>query len=51
MQGWVTHPMVYDAPSDRYVSIGWEDALALVARHLNALPDPNLAEFYTYRLV
>ena len=47
MQGRLTHPMVYDAASDRYVPIGWDDALALVARHLNALPDPNAAEFYT----
>ena len=45
MQGRLTHPMVYDAASDRYVPIGWDDALALVARHLNALPDPNAAEF------
>src|SRR5260221_13716182 len=47
MQGTIPHPMVYDAASDRYVPIGWDDALALVARHLNALPDPNAAEFYT----
>jgi molybdopterin-dependent oxidoreductase alpha subunit len=47
MQGRLTHPMVYDAASDRYIQIGWDDALALIARHLNALPDPNAAEFYT----
>src|SRR3982074_2365487 len=46
MQGRLTHPMVYDAASDRYIQIGWDDALALIARHLNALPDPNAAEFY-----
>jgi molybdopterin-dependent oxidoreductase alpha subunit len=47
MQGRLTHPMVYDAASDHYVPISWDDALALVARHLNALPNPNAAEFYT----
>src|SRR4029077_17808925 len=47
MQGRLTHPMVYDAASDHYVPISWDDALALVARHLTALPDPNAAEFYT----
>ena len=46
-QGRLTHPMVYDAASDKYVPIAWDDAFALVARHLNALPDPNQAIFYT----
>ncbi|MDQ8017047.1 MAG: FdhF/YdeP family oxidoreductase, partial [Bordetella sp.] len=46
-QGRLTHPMAYDAASDRYVPIGWDAAFALVARHLNALPDPNQAIFYT----
>jgi len=46
-QGRLTHPLVYDAASDRYRPIAWDDAFALVARHLNALPDPNQAIFYT----
>jgi len=46
-QGRLTEPMVYDAGTDKYVPIGWDDAFALVARHLNALPDPNQAMFYT----
>jgi len=46
-QGRLTHPMVYDATSDHYVPIAWDDAFALIARHLNALPDPNQAIFYT----
>ncbi|CAN5298426.1 FdhF/YdeP family oxidoreductase [soil metagenome] len=46
-QGRLTHPMVYDAASDKYVPIDWDDAFALVAAHLNALPDPNQAIFYT----
>ncbi len=47
MEGRLTHPMRYDADSDRYQPVSWDDAFALVARHLNALPDPNMAEFYT----
>ncbi len=46
-QGRLTHPMVYDRATDKYVPIEWDDAFALVARHLNALPDPNQAIFYT----
>ncbi|WNW14308.1 FdhF/YdeP family oxidoreductase [Pseudomonas sp. DTU_2021_1001937_2_SI_NGA_ILE_001] len=46
-QGRLTEPMVYDRESDRYKPIAWDDAFALIAKHLNALPDPNMAEFYT----
>ncbi|KQR57886.1 FdhF/YdeP family oxidoreductase [Acidovorax sp. Leaf160] len=46
-QGRLTHPMAYDAASDLYRPIAWDDAFALIARHLNALPDPNQAIFYT----
>ncbi len=46
-QGRLTHPMVYDAASDKYQPIAWDDAFAIIARHLNALPDPNEAIFYT----
>jgi molybdopterin-dependent oxidoreductase alpha subunit len=46
-QGRLTHPMVYDAASDKYLPIDWDDAFDLIARHLNALPDPNQAMFYT----
>jgi molybdopterin-dependent oxidoreductase alpha subunit len=47
MAGRLTHPMAYDAASDHYLPIGWDEAFALIGRHLNALPDPNMAEFYT----
>jgi molybdopterin-dependent oxidoreductase alpha subunit len=47
MVGRLTHPMAYDAATDHYRPIAWDDAFALVARHLRALPDPNMAEFYT----
>ena len=47
MVGRLTHPMAYDRASDRYLPVSWPDAFATVARHLNALSDPNQAEFYT----
>ena len=47
MEGRLTHPMRYDSIGDKYEPVSWEEAFALVARHLNALPDPNMAEFYT----
>ena len=46
-QGRLTEPMAYDAASDKYVPISWDDAFALVARHLDALPHPDRALFYT----
>lgn len=47
MAGRLTHPMAYDAASDRYVPVAWDEAFATIARHLKALPDPNMTEFYT----
>ena len=38
---------MYDASSDCYVSIEWEDAFERIGKALNDLPDPNMAEFYT----
>jgi formate dehydrogenase major subunit len=46
-QGRLTEPMQYDPASDRYVPIAWDDALALIARELQALESPDEAEFYT----
>ncbi|MCW5580373.1 MAG: FdhF/YdeP family oxidoreductase [Luteimonas sp.] len=46
-QGRLTMPMRYDAATDHYVPVGWSDAFALIARHLNALPSPDEAIFYT----
>jgi len=47
MQGRLTEPMRYDAGSDRYVPVSWDDAFALIGRHLRALDSPHQAEFYT----
>ena len=46
-QGRLTHPMRYDATSDRYVPIPWREAFALVGERLRGLSDPNRAAFYT----
>src|SRR5690606_22367551 len=46
-QGRLTTPMRYDAGSDHYVAATWDEAFALIARHLNALPSPDEAIFYT----
>jgi molybdopterin-dependent oxidoreductase alpha subunit len=45
--GRLTHPMAYDAATDRYVQIGWDEACARIAKVLNALASPDMAEFYT----
>jgi Molybdopterin oxidoreductase len=46
-QGRLTEPMRYDAASDHYVPIAWEEAFALIGRELRALESPDHAEFYT----
>lgn len=46
-EGRLTHPMVYDHSSDRYLPISWDDAVARIGTALRALPDPDMAEFYT----
>ncbi len=47
MQGRLTEPMRYDAETDHYVPVGWDEAFAMIGRHLRGLADPNQAEFYT----
>ncbi len=46
-EGRLTHPMVYDAATDRFVPVAWEDAFSRIGAALTALPDPDMAEFYT----
>ncbi|HYE17840.1 MAG TPA: FdhF/YdeP family oxidoreductase [Tepidisphaeraceae bacterium] len=46
-QGRLTHPMVLRAGATHYAPIQWDDAFALIAQHLNALPTPDAAAFYT----
>lgn len=46
-QGRLTDPMRYDAATDHYVPISWDEAFGIVARHLHALDHPDQAAFYT----
>jgi molybdopterin-dependent oxidoreductase alpha subunit len=46
-QGRITHPMVYDSATDKYVQIDWEKAFELIGRELRALSNPKQVEFYT----
>jgi len=45
--GRLTHPMIYDASSDTYKFIDWEEAFAVIGRELRALDHPDQAIFYT----
>jgi molybdopterin-dependent oxidoreductase alpha subunit len=46
-EGRLTHPVAYDSATDTYQAISWEAAFARIGAALRALPDPNMAEFYT----
>jgi molybdopterin-dependent oxidoreductase alpha subunit len=46
-QGRLTEPLAYDAASDRYLPVSWDDAFALIAAELQAMASPHRALFYT----
>lgn len=46
-QGRLTHPLRYDASTDRFVPVSWEEAFDRAGEALRNLTDPNQAEFYT----
>ncbi|MDF0533274.1 FdhF/YdeP family oxidoreductase [Shewanella sp. A32] len=46
-QGRLSEPVSYNAATDHYEAISWDDAFAFIAQHLNALDNPDQAEFYT----
>jgi molybdopterin-dependent oxidoreductase alpha subunit len=46
-EGRLTHPLAYDRDSDRFLPIGWDVAFERIGAALRALPDPDMAEFYT----
>ncbi|WNN42520.1 FdhF/YdeP family oxidoreductase [Winslowiella toletana] len=46
-QGRLTQPLRYNRATDHYEQIGWDDAFTLIARHLQALDNPNQLELYT----
>jgi molybdopterin-dependent oxidoreductase alpha subunit len=45
--GRLSEPVRYDAASDRYVPVSWEDAFELVGSTLRGLDSPHQAAFYT----
>ncbi|SEM38683.1 oxidoreductase alpha (molybdopterin) subunit [Luteibacter sp. UNCMF331Sha3.1] len=45
--GRLTHPLAYDADSDTYRPIAWDEAFRRIGEALRALPHPDMAEFYT----
>lgn len=45
--GRLTHPLRYDAASDRYVPVSWGAAIADIGRELRAVPDPKQTVFYS----
>ncbi|MGE7368750.1 FdhF/YdeP family oxidoreductase [Neorhizobium sp. NPDC001467] len=45
--GRLTHPMRYDAASDKYVAVEWAEAFAEIGSILKGLDSPDRAEFYT----
>ena len=46
-QGRVTEPLRYNAATDHYEVVGWDEAIAEIGAGLAAVPDPDQAEFYT----
>jgi len=46
-QGRLTEPMVLRPGATHYEPLGWDDAFALMAGELRALPSPHAAAFYT----
>ncbi|GAC1531089.1 MAG: FdhF/YdeP family oxidoreductase [Marmoricola sp.] len=46
-QGRITEPLVLREGGTHYEPISWDDAFALIAKHLKGLDSPNEAVFYT----
>jgi molybdopterin-dependent oxidoreductase alpha subunit len=45
--GRLTEPMVYDANTDHYVPISWDDAFKMIGDKLQSLKSPHEATYYT----
>ncbi|RRZ95671.1 FdhF/YdeP family oxidoreductase [Erwinia sp. 198] len=46
-QGRLTEPLRYNRETDHYEPISWDDAFALIARHIKAMDNPDQMELYT----
>ncbi len=45
--GRIAEPMRYDAATDHYVPVGWDEAFAMAGEHFRSLGSPDEAAFYT----
>ncbi|MGS1109197.1 FdhF/YdeP family oxidoreductase [Achromobacter anxifer] len=45
--GRLTHPMAYDAATDKFVPVSWDAAFERIGEVLRSLDTPDQAEFYT----
>ncbi|WP_333903203.1 FdhF/YdeP family oxidoreductase [Achromobacter insolitus] len=45
--GRLTHPMAYDAATDKFVPVSWNAAFERIGQTLRSLDAPDRAEFYT----
>ncbi|MFQ0816041.1 CbbBc protein [Brucella anthropi] len=45
--GRLTHPMRYNASTDQYEAVEWDEAFKTIGAILNSFDSPNRAEFYT----
>ena len=46
-QGRLTHPLSYNPETDHYEPVSWEDAFALIAKHIRQMDNPDQIELYT----
>lgn len=46
-QGRLLEPLRYNAETDHFEAVGWDEALKAIGEGLNALESPDQAEFYT----
>lgn len=46
-QGRLAEPVIYNAQTDCYQAISWQQAFDTIAEHLHKLESPHQAEFYT----
>ncbi|MBO9687754.1 MAG: FdhF/YdeP family oxidoreductase [Mitsuaria chitosanitabida] len=45
--GRLTDPLRYDAASDKFLPVGWDEAFARIGERLRAMDSPDRVEFYT----
>lgn len=46
-QGRLTHPLSYNAETDHYEPISWDDAFSIISRHIGSMDNQDQIELYT----